>query len=41
MYLVLKIPIEKGVLIVKGNIYTTYTCEEESFRVTKAIDLSV
>ena len=40
-YLVLKMPTEKGVLTVRGNIYTAYTCEEESFRVTEAIDLSI
>jgi len=38
--LVLKMPTKKGVLIVRGNVYTAYTCEQESFRVTKAIDLS-
>jgi len=40
-YLVLKMPIEKGVLTVRGNVYTVYTCEEESFKVTEAIDLSI
>jgi len=40
-YLVLKMPTEKGVLTVSGNVYTAYTCEEESFRVTEAIDLSI
>jgi hypothetical protein len=40
-YLVLKMPTEKGVLTVRGNIYTAYTYEEESFRVTEAIDLLV
>ena len=40
-YLVLKMPTEKGVLTIRGNVYTTYTCEEESFKVTKAIDLSI
>jgi len=40
-YLVLKIPTEKGVLTVRGNVYTTYTCEEESFKITEAIDLSI
>ena len=40
-YLVLKMPIEKGVLTIKGNVYTAYTCEEESFKVTEAIDLSI
>jgi hypothetical protein len=40
-YLVLKMPTEKGVLTVRGNVYTAYTCEEESFKVTEAIDLSI
>ena len=40
-YLVLKMPTEKGVLTVRGNVYTAYTCEEESFKITKAIDLSI
>ena len=40
-YLVLKMPTEKGVLTVRGNVYTTYTCEEESFKITQAIDLSI
>ena len=41
LYLVLKMPTEKGVLTVRGNIYTVYTCEEVSFKVTEAIDLSI
>jgi len=40
-YLVLKMPTETGVLTVRGNVYTVYTCEEESFKVTKAINLSI
>jgi len=40
-YLVLKMPTEKGVLTVRGNVYTAYTCEEESIKVTEAIDLSI
>ena len=40
-YLVLKMPTEKGVLTVRGNVYTTYTYEEESFKITEAIDLSI
>ena len=40
-YLVLKMPTEKGVLTLRGNVYTAYTCEEDWFRVTEAIDLSV
>jgi hypothetical protein len=40
-YLVLKMPTKQGVLTLRGNIYTAYTCEEESFKVAEAIDLSV
>jgi len=40
-YLVLKMPTEKDVLTVMGNVYTAYTCEEESFKITQAIDLSI
>ena len=40
-YLVLKMPTEKGVLTIRGNVYIAYTCEEESFMVTEAIDLSI
>jgi hypothetical protein len=40
-YLVLKMTTEKGVLTVMGNIYTAYTCEEERFNVTEAIDLLI
>jgi len=31
----------QGVLTIRGNVYTTYTCEAESFKITKAIDLSI
>ena len=40
-YLVLKMPTEKRVLTIRGNIYTTYTYEEERFKVIEAIDLSI
>jgi len=40
-YLVLKIPTEKGFLTVRGNVYTAYICEEESFKITDAIDLLI
>jgi len=35
------LPTEKGVLTVRGHVYTAYTCEEESFKITEAIDLSI
>jgi len=34
-------PTKMGVLTVRGNVYTVYTCEEESFKVNEAIDLSI
>ena len=40
-YLVLKMPTEKGVLTIRGNVYTTYTYEEESFKITEAINLLI
>jgi hypothetical protein len=40
-YLVLKMPTEQGVLTLRGNVYTTYTYEEKSFKVAEATDLSV
>jgi hypothetical protein len=40
-YLVLKMPTEHGVLTLRGNVYTAYTCEEEGFQVAKATDLSI
>ena len=40
-YLVLKMPTENCVLTARGNVYIAYTCEEESFKITEAIDLSI
>jgi hypothetical protein len=40
-YLVPKMPTEHGVLTLIGNVYTAYTCEEESLKVTEATDLSI
>jgi hypothetical protein len=40
-YLVLKMPMEKGVLTLRGNVFVAYTCEEDSFRVAEAHDLSL
>jgi hypothetical protein len=41
MYLVLKMPTEKGVLTLRGNVFVAYTCEEDSFCVAEAHDLSL
>jgi hypothetical protein len=40
-YLVLKMPIENGVLTLRDNVYTAYTYEEEGFKVAEATDLSI
>jgi hypothetical protein len=40
-YLVLKMPTKKGVLTLRGNVFIAYTCEEDSFHVAKAHDLSL
>jgi hypothetical protein len=34
-------PTEHGVLTLKGNVYTAYTCEEEGFKVAEATNLSI
>jgi hypothetical protein len=34
-------PTKKGILTMRGNVYRAYTCEEESFKITEAIDLSI
>ena len=39
-YLVLKMPTEKGVLTLKGNVYAAYTCEDDSFKIADH-DLSI
>jgi hypothetical protein len=40
-YLVLKMPTEKGVLTLRGNIFVAYTYEEDNFHVDEAHDLSL
>ena len=40
-YLVLKMPTEKGVLTLRGNIYVAYTYEDDSFKIAEAHDLSI
>jgi hypothetical protein len=40
-YLVLKMPMEKGVLTLRGNVFVAYTCEEDNFCVAEAHDLSL
>jgi hypothetical protein len=40
-YLVLKMSTEHGVLTLRGNVYTAYTYEEESFKVATTTDLLI
>ena len=40
-YLVLKMPTEKGVLTLRGNVYAAYTYEDDSFKIAEAHDLSI
>jgi hypothetical protein len=40
-YLLLKMPAEKGVLTLRGNVFIAYTCEEDSFHIAEAHDLSL
>jgi hypothetical protein len=40
-YLMLKMPTEKGVLTLRGNVFVAYTCEEDNFHVAEAHDLSL
>jgi len=40
-YLVLKMPTEKGVLTLRGNVYAAYTYEEDNFKIAEAHDLSI
>ena len=40
VYLVLKIPMEQGILTLRANVSTTYECEREGLAIAEAIDLS-
>jgi hypothetical protein len=40
-YLVLKMPTEHSILTLRGNVYTAYTYEEESFKVAEATNLLI
>jgi hypothetical protein len=41
VYLLLKMPTEKGVLTLRGNVFIAYTCEKESFATAEALELSI
>ena len=40
VYLVLKIPTERGVLTLRANISTSYECKREGLAIAKVMDLS-
>jgi hypothetical protein len=40
-YLVLKMPMEKEFLTLRGNVFVSYTCEEDNFCVAEAHNLSL
>jgi hypothetical protein len=41
VYLLLKMATEKGMLTLRGNVFIAYTCEKESFTITKALELLI
>ena len=40
-YLVLKMPMEQGVLSLRANLDVAYSCEKESFTLTEATNISI
>jgi hypothetical protein len=41
VYLLLKMPIEKGVLSLKGNILIAYNYEKEGYATAEALEISI
>jgi hypothetical protein len=41
VYLLLKMPTEKGVLTLMGNVLIAYNCEKEGYATTEALELSI
>jgi hypothetical protein len=41
VYLLLKMPTEKGVLSLRGNVLVDYTCEKGSYAATEALELLI
>ena len=41
VYLVLKMSMEQGILILRANLNTAYACERERFTHTEATDVSI
>jgi hypothetical protein len=40
IYLLLKMPTEKGVLSLRGNVLIAYNCEKEGYATAEALELS-
>jgi hypothetical protein len=41
IYLLLKMPTEKGVLSLRGNVLIAYNCEKEGYATAEALELSI
>jgi hypothetical protein len=41
IYLLLKMPIKRGILSLRGNVLITYNCEKEGYTTTKALELAI
>jgi hypothetical protein len=41
VYLLLKMPTEKGVLSLRGNVLITYNYEKEGYATVEALELSI
>jgi hypothetical protein len=41
VYLILKMPTEKGVLSLRGNVLIAYNCEKEGYATVEALELSI
>jgi hypothetical protein len=41
VYLLLKMPTEKGVLSLRGNVLIAYNCEKEGYATIEALELSI
>jgi hypothetical protein len=41
VYLLLKMPTEKGVLSLRGNVLIAYNCEKEGYATAEALELSI
>jgi hypothetical protein len=41
VYLLLKMPTEKGILSLRGNVLIAYNCEKEGYATTESLELSI